>query len=113
MIWLPSSRGVFKELFGWGSSAMRSEGQAGAAADAAKSSIAGITRRDVIRRFITELTHAAAPRGKSKKLSSLCLSCMHQTGFLHSSASSPRHLRQTVSFQPFRWKRCRCMCGGE
>jgi hypothetical protein len=70
MIRPPSSRGVFRELFGWEASAMRREGLAGAAADVANRMIAGITRRDVIRRVITELTHAAAPRGKSKKLSS-------------------------------------------
>jgi hypothetical protein len=49
MIRIPSSRGVFKKLFGWWSSVMRREGLAGAAVDVAKRMITGIAGRDVVR----------------------------------------------------------------
>jgi hypothetical protein len=77
---------------------------ASATVDAAKRMITGIARRDVIRRFIVELIHTAVPEWEARETFITMLGIMHRTVFPHLSASGLRHLRETVSFQPFRWK---------
>jgi hypothetical protein len=78
---------MFKELFGWWSSAMRREGQAGAVANVANRITGGIARRDVIRRFIAEPIHAAAPEGKVEET-------FITTPVMYASDGVPSPLRQ-------------------